>query len=769
MSYGVPNQDRDMSAGARPADGSAGLDVWALLSRIWARKWFLMLFVLSGIVLSYAALSTVTPHYTGEVRILIEGQTPDPTTPLANQAVREADQKKIESEIQVLLSRSLADQVVTQLKLDTWDEFSTTGGGMFGFGARKPANRAAVIGAYFERLNVYQVGESRVIAIDFWAEHPRSAMMVANAIADLYVGGQLDAQAAVTRRASSWLDEQVDKLRAQVQASEAAVSEFRRKSGIFESNGNLLKNTELAALNAQLITASAARSEVKARLDSARALMQSPAGIETSSEVLDNPLIRQLRQQEVALQRQITDLSADLLPQHPDMIARLAELDDLRRAISAEVGKIARRLENDVRVATARERTLRSSIARLKKDVTEEKQQESELRSLEREAVANRGLLESFLLRASEAGARDDRSIQRPEARIISRAETPESPSFPKKAPILMLAFMASLTFGLLIVLATEMLSGAATPAPRYAAAPSMRRSAPVAPPQTVPAAYGGSYAPQNAYAYQQQPARVPVQHYAQQPQRRQATPAYAVNGAPDPFEPQQRPQMQAHMQPQQVYRSAPPPAPPPMPNHAAPQQMAPRQPVTQMIARLPANPTLTQHDQWVLSQSAQEILRFIASRPSRYGQHVPGRVVRVACGQSGPKGLVGLARLLAQQGQSVVVVGTSPQPTMGLTDVMSRRCGFADVMQPDTQSTARFIGWGSIPVHDDPALIASAMQALAQSAQIVLVGDTDSVVLGLAASFDRASDTSLVLLRGTNAPTQALPQTDTAGLIQIA
>lgn len=205
------------------------------------------------------------------------------------------------------------------------------------------------------------------------------------------------------------------------------------------------------------------------------------------------------------------------------------------------------------------------------------------------------------------------------------------------------------------------------------------------------------------------------------------------------------------------------------MPAYAAPRQGVPRQPVTQMIARLPANPTLTQHDQWVLSQSAQEILRFIASRPSRYGQHVPGRVVRVACGQSGPKGLVGLARLLAQQGKSVVVVGTSPQPAMGLTDVMSRHCGFAQVMQPDTQSSARFIGWGSIPVHDDPALIANAMQALAHSAQIVLVGDPDSVVLGLAPSFDRASDTSLVLLRGTNAPTQALPQTDTAGLIQIA
>ncbi|MGD1933419.1 MAG: Wzz/FepE/Etk N-terminal domain-containing protein [Candidatus Phaeomarinobacter sp.] len=763
MSYGVASRDYEPIATGRPAAGNGdGLDIWALLARMWARKWFLVLFVIAGVTLAYAAVSVVTPHYTGEVRILIEGQTPDPTTPLANQAVRAADQQKIESEIQVLLSRSLADEVVTTLKLDTWDEFATTGGGWFDLGATKAANRTAVIDAYFNRLNVYQIGDSRVIAVDFWAEHPRSAMIVANAIADLYVGGQLDAQVAVTRRASSWLDEQVEKLRAQVQASEAAVSDFRRKSGIFESNGNLLKNTELSELNRQLIQSSATRSEAQARLDSARALMGSPAGIETSSEVLDNPLIRQLRQQEVALQRQITELSADLLPQHPDMIALLAELDDLRRAISAEVGKIARRLENEVRVAAARERTLRGAISRLKKEVTKEKQQESELRSLEREAVANRGLLESFLLRASEAGARDDRSIQRPEARIISRAETPEGASFPKKGSILMLAFMASLTFGLLIVLATEMFAGAPGMTTQFAASPGVpaggsRRAKVMSPPVPAPAptaAPAMQPAVQPTYGH---PHPYSMGGYAQpQPVRQPSAPMphpYAAT-APDPFNPQ----------PQQAYRTAPPPPPPP-----TQQVQPPRQPVTQVIARLPANPTLTQHDQWVLSQSAQEIVRFVTARPSRYGAQVPGRVVRVACGQTGHKGLVGLARLLAQQGLRVIAIGSTRQPSMGLTDVMSRRAGFEHVMQADTQSSARFIGWGSIPIHDDPALIGTAMHALAQTAQIVLVGDMDGVVFGLGHSFDRASDTSLVLLRGTNAPTQPLPQTDTAGLIQIA
>jgi|GEM_PF-7008729 len=750
MSYAVANRDRPADA---PFAGAPGIDVWALIARVWARKWFLVLFVIGGVMIAYAAVNAVTPHYTGEVRVLIEGQTPDPTTPLANQAVREADQQKIESEIQVLLSRSLADEVITTLKLETWDEFASKSSGPFGLSGSEATNRADVMDAYFERLSVYQVGTSRVIAIDFWAEHPRSAVIIANAIADLYVAGQLDAQVAVTRRASSWLDDQVEKLRREVEVSEAAVSEFRRKSGLFESNGSLLKNNELSQLNSQLILAGAAKSEAQARLDSARALMNSPEGIETSSEVLDNPLIRQLREQEVVLQRQITDLSADLLPQHPDMIARLAELDDLRRAISGEVGKIARRLENDVRVAAARERSLRASIARLKRDAATEKQQEAELRSLEREAAANRGLLESFLLRASETGARNDRSIQRPEARIISRAETPESPSFPRKGSILMLAFMASLTIGLLIVLATEIVTGGAAPQPVRRVEPQIPPADPVMP-QPMPTAYRQA-AP---YPAPHQPSPVYAATYGMPPAHRQAPPAYrAPQRAPaTPFA-----QPQHRVQP--AYQ--PMPAPPPQPAYPVPPQ--PRQPVTQMVARLPASPTLTQHDQWVLSQSAQEIIRFVMSRPGRNGPQ--GRVVRVDTHQTGPKGLTGLARLLAQQGLNVIAIGGEARGAIGLTDVMCGRAAFTQVMQPDTQSTARFVSWGSIPIHDDPVLIGTVLKPLAQSVQIVLVGDMDGVVHGLGGSFDRAADTSLVLLRGSNGPARPLPQTETAGLIQIA
>lgn len=715
MSYAVSDRTGPGAPAPGGTDtGAAGLDVWAILGRVWARKWMLALFVVAGVAIALAALSTVTPRYTGEVRILIEGQAPDPTTPLARQDVREADQQKIESEIQVLLSRSLADAVVTALKLDTWEEFRPGGGGglagLLGLSRDKPSTRAAVIDAYYERLNVYQLGSSRVVAVDFWAEHPETATIVANAIADLYVTGQLDAQIEVTRRASSWLDQQVERLRAAVADSESRVEEYRRRSGLIEANGNLLKSEELSELNQQLILASAARAEAQARLDGARALLNSPDGIEAAPDVLESNLIQQLREQEVALTREITELSADLLPQHPDMIARQAELDDLRRAIGNEVGKIVRRLENEVSVAAARERTLRRSIERLKNEVGAARQREGELRALEREAAANRSLLESFLLRASEAGARGDRSIQRPEARIISRAETPESPSFPQKGPILMLAAMASLILGLLLILAMETIG----PVPRRIEPAFDAR--PAVPPRDP------GISPRPA-------AQVPG--YAASPQPVYSPPAYARQAVAAPA-------------------------------YAAPH---PRTPVTRMIARLPAAPPRTAHDQWLAEEGAAAIARFVMGHPAR--GRVRARIVRVAGGEPGGRDIAMLARLLAGQSLAVAAIGGSGLDRMpGFTDAMTGAVPLDYALRRDARSACTFAGWGTIPVSADADAVWAVLGSLAQRVDVVLVGDPAGVAYGLDPVLDALAGAALVIDSGRGLP--RLPATDSAGIVRI-
>lgn len=138
------------------------------------------------------------------------------------------------------------------------------------------------------------------------------------------------------------------------------------------------------------------------------------------------------------------------------MINIRAELRDQRAKIEGEVNKIIQNLRNEVQVALARERSLQNSLNRLEARVAQLNTSEVQLRALEREASANRTLYETFLARFKETTQQDD--IEQADARVISHADIPGGPSFPRKRLILIAAFAGSMLLGVVLVLMIEQL-----------------------------------------------------------------------------------------------------------------------------------------------------------------------------------------------------------------------------------------------------------------------------------------------------------------------
>src|SRR6201999_1271373 len=68
-----------------------------------------------------------------------------------------------------------------------------------------------------------------------------------------------------------------------------------------------------------------------------------------------------------------------------------------------------------------------------------------QLRALEREAKAQRDLLESYLARYREANTRENIDAAPADGRIISRASVSNAPAYPKKFPIVLIATLATL------------------------------------------------------------------------------------------------------------------------------------------------------------------------------------------------------------------------------------------------------------------------------------------------------------------------------------
>src|SRR6185312_8894010 len=71
--------------------------------------------------------------------------------------------------------------------------------------------------------------------------------------------------------------------------------------------------------------------------------------------------------------------------------------------------------------------------------------QDVQLRALERDAKAKRDQLESFLAKNRDASARENLEATPTDGRIISRATVSNTPAYPKKLPIVLIATLATL------------------------------------------------------------------------------------------------------------------------------------------------------------------------------------------------------------------------------------------------------------------------------------------------------------------------------------
>jgi tyrosine-protein kinase Etk/Wzc len=187
--------------------------------------------------------------------------------------------------------------------------------------------------------------------------------------------------------------------------------------------------------------------------------------------VLNSELMRRLSEQRVTLRAQLAEQSSTLLDNHPRIKELKAQLADLDRQIRDEAGKISRSLDSDARIAGGRVEALTASFDQSKKLATSSNDQDVQLRALDREAKAQRDLLESYLAKYREANTRESIDAAPAEARIISRAIVSNTPAYPKKLPIVLIATLVTLLLSSGLVATGELWR---TTAPRAAAEPSV-------------------------------------------------------------------------------------------------------------------------------------------------------------------------------------------------------------------------------------------------------------------------------------------------------
>ena len=305
-------------------------------------------------------------------------------------------------------------------------------------------------------LRVEHLKQSYTFTISFTSPDPKRAAQVANTVAELYLMDQLETKFEATRMANEWLAERLEDLRQEVKSAELAAKNLRQKGDMIQAGGRTILEQQIADVNAQLIQARVAHSRARTRLEEAMKIMNQQGGIESLGEVLESEVIQQLRTEETALRRKKAELSQRYGSKHPQMIQIQAEMEDLQNKLKEEVNRVLASLENEVRTSEAEVQSLQESFNKLRVEAGSAMQVELELNEMERNAQASRQLYQNFLDRFKETQEQD--SLQRPDARIISPAEVPAGPSYPKKKRTMVLGMAAGLILGIMGAFLLEML-----------------------------------------------------------------------------------------------------------------------------------------------------------------------------------------------------------------------------------------------------------------------------------------------------------------------
>lgn len=444
------------AAAAIPA---GDLDLRALGQALARKKGWIIVPTLLAAVLSITAVNLVTPRYKSEARILVDGRENvflRPNGERNEERSSVVDAEAVTSQVQLLLSRDLAREIIRKNKLAERPEFDPVLQGLspfksllalFGIG-RDPFSltpEERVLDAYYDRFTAYAVDKSRVIVIEFQSWDPELAARVANSIADGYLVLQQNARQEQAKSAGLWLSGEIDSLRNKVAEAESRVEEFRSKSSLFVgTNNTTLSNQQMGELNTQLNNARALKSDAESKARLIREMLQSGKPIE-ASEVLNSELTRRLSEQRVTLRAQLAEQSSTLLDNHPRIKELKAQLNDLDRQLREEASKLSRSFDSDARIASGRVDGLSASLEQVKKQAGSTNTQDVQLRALEREAKAQRDLLESYLAKFREANTRENIDAAPADGRIISRASVSNTPAYPKKLPIVLIATLATL------------------------------------------------------------------------------------------------------------------------------------------------------------------------------------------------------------------------------------------------------------------------------------------------------------------------------------
>jgi uncharacterized protein involved in exopolysaccharide biosynthesis/Mrp family chromosome partitioning ATPase len=323
-----------------PSDDA--LDLLAIFRLVRRRLWMIIGLTLLVTAAALPPILNLEKVYYAESRLLIQSSLIAPEQDQQNQL-------DISTEVERLLSRTIAERVIRQLKLDAREEFNPAlrDEPMPDQLRRRirsiftedtvPAETSEarrmdlIVPEFFQALSIRRNGVSPVVQIGFSSKDPTLAAKVPNALLSIYFDERNRKLRNRVEIAENYLLGRIGEQRARVTAAREAVRHFRETSGLISSESQSDGAQTVSTLSARRAAIQRERVELNATL----ATIDISTDAETN-EALTSDALSELRGIQRTQRLNLARLQRIFGGNQPDVLAARAEIEDTRKAIERE-------------------------------------------------------------------------------------------------------------------------------------------------------------------------------------------------------------------------------------------------------------------------------------------------------------------------------------------------------------------------------------------------------------------------------------------------
>jgi polysaccharide biosynthesis transport protein len=236
-----------------------------------------------------------------------------------------------------------------------------------------------------------------------------------------------------------------------LEEAQAKLSDFQRENGIIGSDERFdIENSRLNELSSQLVALQALAAESGSRQTQAAG-----ASADRLQEVLNNPLVSQLRSDLNRAEARLQELNTRYGDKHPQVIEAKVSASELRSRLEIEMRRVSGGAAVSNAINRQREAEVRASLEAQRSKVLKLKAVRDEAAVFMREVDGKQRAFDNISGRLTQSNLESQSTLSN--VNVLTEAVAPTNPASPNVKLNTALAFVVGLVLGLGLVLLLEL------------------------------------------------------------------------------------------------------------------------------------------------------------------------------------------------------------------------------------------------------------------------------------------------------------------------